>query len=277
MLFEKSAGTFQESAMSEYISTTVQDGIATVTLDRPEVLNALNPDMANDLKVTMGALAADETVRCVVIKGAGDHFMAGGDVRHFHELVKNAPDDVEKNIGAEIESVHAAIISIRGMPKPVIASIRGASAGFGMSLVAACDLAIAAEDSVFSLAYCRIGTSPDGGSTWTLPRMVGLKRAMELALLGDRITPQQASDYGLINWVVPTAELDGMTAELASRIAAGPVAALARTKALLNGSPSAELETQLEAEKRSFIAGVTGPEFAEGVSAFVEKRPARFP
>jgi 2-(1,2-epoxy-1,2-dihydrophenyl)acetyl-CoA isomerase len=107
--------------------------------------------------------------------------------------------------------------------------------------------------------------------------MVGLKRAMELALLGDRITPRQASDYGLINWVVPTAELDKKTGELAARLAAGPVDALARTKALLNESLGAELQAQLQTEKDSFIAGVRGPEFAEGVSAFVEKRPARFP
>ena len=103
-----------------------------------------------------------------------------------------------------------------------------------------------------------------------------MKRAMELALLGDRLTPQQASDYGLINWVVPTADLDKMTGELAARLAAGPADALARTKALLNESLGAELQAQLQAEKDSFIAGVTGQEFAEGVSAFVEKRPARF-
>ena len=263
--------------MSENIVTQIHDSVATIILDRPAVLNALNPEMAIGLQAATGALAADKSVRCVIIKGAGEHFMAGGDVRHFHDILRNAPAEVEKDIGAEIESVHAAIANIRSMPKPVIASVRGASAGFGMSLVAACDLAIAAEDSVFSLAYCRIGTSPDGGSTWTLPRMVGLKRAMELALLGDRITPQQASDYGLINWVVPTAELDKMTAELAARVAAGPVDALARTKALLNESLNAELGAQLAAEKSSFMAGVTGPEFAEGVSAFVEKRPARFP
>ena len=263
--------------MAEYISTTIDNGVATVTLDRPEVLNALNPEMADGLEATTRALAANEVVRCVVIKGAGEHFMAGGDVRHFHHLIQNAPDDVARDIGGEIDAVHAAVINIRRMPKPVIASVRGASAGFGMSLVAACDLAIAAEDSVFSLAYCRIGASPDGGSTWTLPRMVGLKRAMELALLGDRISPQQASDYGLVNWVVPTAELDTKTAELAKRIVAGAADALARTKALLNESLGAQLEAQLAAEKSSFIAGVTGAEFSEGVSAFVEKRPARFP
>ena len=262
--------------MSDNISTLVEDGVATVTLDRPEVLNALDPRMAEGLKAVTAELADDMSVRCVVFRGAGDHFMAGGDVRHFNELVSNSPDRVEADIGGEIDDVHAAIVSIRRMPKPVVASVRGASAGFGMSLVAACDLAIAAEDSVFSLAYCRIGTSPDGGSTWTLPRSVGLKRAMELALLGDRISPQQAREYGLINWVVPTAELEQATEKLATRLAAGPAGALARTKALLNDSLDADLETQLLAEKASFISGVTGAEFAEGVRAFVEKRAARF-
>ena len=263
--------------MSDFISTTIQDGVATVVLDRPEVLNALNPAMAKTLNTTTAALAADSDVRCVVIKGAGEHFMAGGDVRHFHKLLQESPAAAGDNIAAEIEDVHGAIRSIHTMPKPVIASIRGASAGFGMSLVAACDLAIAAEDSVFSLAYCRIGTSPDGGSTWNLPRMVGLKRAMELALLGDRITPQVARDYGLINWVVPSAELDKRTTDLARRLAAGPAAALARTKALLSESSNRELEAQLASEKNNFIAGVSGAEFAEGVSAFVEKRAPKFP
>jgi 2-(1,2-epoxy-1,2-dihydrophenyl)acetyl-CoA isomerase len=263
--------------MSDHISTTIQDGVATVVLNRPKVLNALNPEMAKTLKTTTAALAVDTDVRCVVIKGAGEHFMAGGDVRHFHQLLKESPSTAGDNIAGEIDDVHAAINSIHTMPKPVVASIRGASAGFGMSLVAACDLAIAAEDAVFSLAYCRIGTSPDGGSTWTLPRVVGLKRAMELALLGDRITPKMASDYGLINWVVPSAELDERTADLARRLAAGPGAALARTKALLNESSGRDLEAQLTSEKSNFLAGVRGAEFAEGVSAFVEKRAARFP
>lgn len=262
--------------MSENIKTTIRDGVGTIVLDRPEVLNALNPEMAAGLNAATAALGTDSEVRCVLIKGAGDHFMAGGDVRHFHHLLQESPGKAAERIGSEIEDVHAAIVNICGMPKPVLASIRGASAGFGMSLVAACDLAIAAEDAVFSLAYCRIGTSPDGGSTWTLPRMVGLKRAMELALLGDRITPRQASDYGLINWVVPPAELDERTEELAARLAAGPANALARTKVLLSESLATDLVAQLASERDSFLSGVTGAEFVEGVSAFVEKRPARF-
>lgn len=262
--------------MAENLSTSIDDGVGTIVLDRPKVLNALNPEMAAALKAAAAALGADDGVRCVLIKGAGEHFMAGGDVRHFHALLRDAPGEVERHIGGEIDDVHAAITSIRTMPKPVVASIRGASAGFGMSLVAACDLAIAAEDAVFSLAYCRIGTSPDGGSTWSLPRTVGMKRAMELALLGDRITPAQAREYGLVNWVVPTAELERATAELVARLAAGPSDALARTKALLNRALGEELEAQLAAEKAAFLSGVTGPEFAEGVGAFVDKRAARF-
>jgi 2-(1,2-epoxy-1,2-dihydrophenyl)acetyl-CoA isomerase len=266
----------QEFIMSESLSVLIDKGVGTIVLNRPQVLNALDSDMANRLKDQTGALGADPDVRCVVIKGAGDHFMAGGDVRFFYQVLKERPEEAKEIIGGEVDAVHAAIINIRTMPKPVIASIRGASAGFGMSLVAACDLALAAEDSVFSLAYCRIGTTPDGGSTWTLPRLVGMKRALELALLGDRITPQQASDYGLINWVVPTEELEERTAALAARLAAGPFNTLASTKALLNSSWSLGLEAQLETEKGCFIGGVTGEEFAEGVSAFVEKRPAEF-
>lgn len=263
--------------MAENLSTTIQDGVATIVLDRPKVLNALNPEMAAGLKAATAALGTDPAVRCVLIKGAGEHFMAGGDVRHFNELVQASPANAEKTISGEIDDVHAAIMNIRTMPKPVVASVRGASAGFGMSLVAACDLAIAADDSVFSLAYCRIGASPDGGSTWTLPRMVGMKRAMELALLGDRITPQQASEYGLINWVVPTADLDKATSDLTARLVAGPAQALARTKQLLNLSLGTALDAQLAAEKDGLLSCVTGPEFAEGVNAFVEKRAAKFP
>lgn len=262
--------------MSESLTVAIENGVGTIVLNRPQVLNALDTEMANRLKEETGSLGANPDVRCVVIKGAGDHFMAGGDVRYFYSCLKERPDEVKDIIAGEIDAVHVAIINIRTMPKPVIASIRGASAGFGMSLVAACDLAIAAEESVFSLAYCRIGTTPDGGSTWTLPRLVGMKRALELALLGDRITPQQASDYGLINWVVPTEELEERTAALAARLAAGPINTLASTKALLNSAWALGLEAQLETEKGCFVGGITGPEFTEGVSAFVEKRPAEF-
>ena len=262
--------------MAEKIEILREAGVATIVMNRPEVLNALDAEMAERLAAVTGDLAADPQVRCVVIRGGGDHFMAGGDVRQFHGYLDRPREEIQDRIGREIDDVHRAIVHIRTMPKPVVASVRGASAGFGMSLVAACDLALAAADSVFSLAYIRIGTSPDGGSTWTLPRAVGMKRAFELALLGDRITPEQAASYGVINWVVPTAELEERTAKLAKRLAGGPGAALAKTKALLNMSSALDLESQLAQEKGCFVAGVAGEEFSEGVSAFVEKRAPRF-
>jgi len=162
------------------------------------------------------------------------------------------------------------------MPKPALASVAGACAGFGVSLMAACDLALVASDATFSLAYCRIGISPDGGSTWTLPRIVGRRRAFELALLGDRFGAEEALAMGLANRVVAPQALAAETEALARRLAAGPARALARTKALLEASPGATLAEQLEAEAAAFLDGVTEGEFEEGVRAFVEKRAPRF-
>ena len=159
------------------------------------------------------------------------------------------------------------------MRKPVIASIRGSAAGVGMSLVLASDLAIAAEDAVFVLAYCQIGTSPDGGSTYSLPRTVGLKRAFEFALLNDRLDANGARGAGLINRVVPGAALDQETEKLAARLARGPAHAYANTKELLNGSLVRNLNDQLDAEAVSFAECAATDDFAEGIAAFIEKRP----
>jgi len=263
--------------MSEPLLTEVAEGIGTIILNRPQELNVLDTAMGAGLARATRGLAEDPGVRCVVIRGAGDNFMAGGDIRHFRHCLDLSPEDRRAAIASEIDAVHESIVNIHRSPKPVIASVRGACAGFGVSLMAACDLAIAAEDSVLSLAYVRIGISPDGGSTWSLARAVGTRRAAELALLGDRLTPRQACDYGLINWVVPTPELEARTFELARRLARGPVHALANTKSLLQAGVSATLEDQLRAEKERFLNGVLGPEFDEGVRAFLEKRPARFP
>lgn len=263
--------------MSEPLSTQTAEGVGTITLERPETLNVLDPAMAAGLARATRDLAEDTRVRCIVVRGAGEHFMAGGDIRHFRECLELAPEARRAAIAAEIDAVHEAIVNIYRSPKPVVASVRGACAGFGLSLMAACDLAIAAEDSVLCLAYIRLGISPDGGSTWSLARAAGMKRAMELALLGDRLTPRQALDYGLVNWVVPSEDLEARTDELARRLAAGPVHALANTRSLLLAGASATLAEQLEAEKGRFLNAILGPEFDEGVRAFLDKRPAEFP
>jgi len=247
-------------------------GICTITLNRPKALNALDRNLTVGLRDAVFTAEQDPSVRCLVIRG-GEHFMAGGDLKWFDDLVRSRPP-AENRIQFEgfVHEVHGLILSVRRMPKPVIASVSGAAAGFGMSLMMACDLVIAAENAYFSLAYALIGASPDGGSTFALPRTVGAKKAMEIALLGERFDAATAERLGLVNRVVPLAALDQETSKLAARLAAGPSAVYGRTKALLNGSLNASLETQLQREAEAFAQSAAEPDFAEGIRAFIEKR-----
>lgn len=252
--------------------------IATVTLNRAQALNALDAAMVEGLKAAMHAAAADSAVRCVIVRGAGDNFMAGGDIKWFKTRVEEEPDKakIREEFESLIHQVHPSIVAMRTMRKPVICAVQGAVAGFGMSLMLACDMVIAADDGMFTLAYCHIATSPDGGSTFALPRTVGLKKAMEIALLGDRFGPDEALRLGLINKVVPRAELDAEIAALARRLAAGPTHAYANTKALLNDSLGRDLETHLAEEARCFADCATTGDFAEGVTSFVDKSKPDF-
>jgi 2-(1,2-epoxy-1,2-dihydrophenyl)acetyl-CoA isomerase len=210
------------------------------------------------------------------VRGAGEHFMAGGDLKWFREQLALPPVDRQPRFEALIADVHASILTLKGMHKPVIAAVQGAVAGFGLSLMMAADLVIAADNAYFTLAYRHIALSPDGGATWSLPRQVGLKQAMEIALLGDRFDASRARELGLINRVVPLEELAAESEKLAQRLATGPAEALARTKALLNQSLEQTLETQLVAEQHAFAACGVHPDFSEGLAAFFEKRPGRF-
>lgn len=254
------------------------DGVCRLTLNRPKSLNAINPDMADALRHAAREIRTEEAVKAVVIRGAGDHFMAGGDVKGFNAFLDGKPDEaaIRAHFGGLLGTVHEFIADFRQMPKPVIASVRGAVAGAGVSLMLAADLVLAADDAFFTLAYSLLGTAPDAGSTYALPRTVGLKRAFEMALLGDRFDAEAALRAGLVNRVVPAAELEAETETLARRLAEGPAVAYARTKDLLNGSFRNTLAEQLEAEAEAFIDCTVTGDFAEGVRAFVEKRPARF-
>lgn len=258
------------------VLVTTADGVSTITLNRPKALNALDRNLTVGLRDAVFAAEQDSSVRCLVIRG-GEHFMAGGDLKWFDDLVRSR-SPVENRIQFEgfVHEVHALILSLRRMPKPVIASVSGAAAGFGMSLMMACDLVIAADNAYFSLAYALIGASPDGGSTFALPRIVGAKKAMEIALLGERFDAATAERLGLVNRVVPAAALDQETRKLAARLAAGPSAVYGRTKALLNGSLNANLEAQLQREAEAFAQSAAEPDFAEGIRAFVEKRKPRW-
>ncbi len=250
--------------------------VATLTLNRPDALNTLDFAMMEALVSHTAALAADQSLRCVVLKGAGRHFMAGGDLRTFAEMLPLPGMERKARFTALIGRLHAAIENLQRMPHPVVASVHGAVAGFGLSLMNACDLAIAADDAFFASAYRHIGLTPDGGGSYTLPRVVGVKKAMEIMLLGERFDAQQALALGLVNRVVPLAELDAATAVVVNALVAGPRLATANAKRLLNQSLGNTLSGQLNAEAESFGACTADDDFVEGIRAFVEKRPPRF-
>jgi len=263
--------------MSDEVVLVARKGaVATVTLNRPAALNALDGAMIAGMEAAFTTLEADTAVRAVVVRGAGEHFMAGGDLKAFHRDLALAPGERRRRFELFVHKIHPTVLAIRRMPKPVIASVRGAAAGFGMSLLTACDLAVAAEDAYFTLAYALIGTSPDGSSTYHLPRLVGMKKAMELALLAERFDAATALALGLVNRVVPTAALETATTALAERLAAGPTRAYGNTKRLLGQAHANSLPEQLQLEAESFADCAASADFAEGVRAFVEKRKPHF-
>ena len=262
--------------MSDTVLIEREGGIARVTLNRPDVLNALDAELCDALVGALAQAERDRDTRVLVPRGAGGHFMAGGDLRAMHQVLNRPAEQRRRHFEGFVDRVHPIIRIMRRMPQPVIASIAGAAGGFGLSLVLAADLALCAADSIFTMAYCRIGTSPDGSSTWFLPRTVGVKKAMELALLGDRFGAREAERLGIVNRVVSPDRLEGETEALARRLAAGPALAYANTKRLLGASGHASLDQQLQAEAEAFAACAAGDDFAEGVTAFVEKRAPVF-
>lgn len=239
--------------------------------NRPQALNALDEASARAFLEAMRRLAAEPagTTRCVVIRGAGRAFMAGGDLPQMQA----DPSAIAERL---IAPLHEALQLMTALDAPVVAQLHGAVAGGGMSLAMACDLAVAAESVRFNLAYARIGTSCDLGGSWALPRLVGLRRAMEIALLGDALDAAQALSLGLVNRVVPEAQLAAEVQALAARLAAGAPLALARIKRLLRQSLHTDLATQLEAERRAFTECAASHDFAEGLQAFFDKREPRF-
>ncbi|MDX9706232.1 MAG: enoyl-CoA hydratase-related protein [Azospira sp.] len=261
---------------NETVLYEVHEHVARLTLNRPKSLNALNLDMIEALRLSTARAEVDPEVRAILVTGAGEHFMAGGDLKWFREQLALPPQERQPLLERCIAEAHQTPQQLRRCGKPVVVAVRGAVAGFGLSLMLAADLALAADDAYFTLAYCNIALSPDGGATWSLPRAVGMKRAAEIALLGDRFDAQQALAWGLVNRVVAAAELLPQAEKLAARLAAGPAEALASTKRLLNASFETTLTEQLHAEQRAFAACGVNPDFAEGLAAFFEKRPARF-
>jgi 2-(1,2-epoxy-1,2-dihydrophenyl)acetyl-CoA isomerase len=250
--------------------------VCEIRLGRPEVLNAVDGETIAELAAATAHAAEEKSVRVVLLCGSGGHFCAGGDIGMFGKLIALPPEDRRRELYRVVDALHPLLVRLRHMPKPVVAAVEGAAAGFGLSLVLAADLALAAADAVFTCGYIHLGTSPDGGMTALLPAMVGLKRAAELALLGERFDAAHALSFGIVNRVVAPERLRAEAESLCVRLAAGPAEAYARTKALLQASLGDAFDAQLRRETENFAACAATPDFAEGVRAFLEKRRPAF-
>jgi 2-(1,2-epoxy-1,2-dihydrophenyl)acetyl-CoA isomerase len=256
---------------SDPIILTVDVGVAVLRLNRPAVLNAFDAPMAEAFLARIEDIAARDDVRAILIKGEGRGFCAGGDVAQF-----TGGGDPEAAIEAIIQPLHAGLRLLDSLKQPSVACLHGAVAGAGFSLALACDLAIAAENAKFTLAYARIGATPDGSGTFHLPRLVGMRKAKELALLAETIEAAEVLRLGLVNWVVPADTVEAEAMALARRLANGPTQAYGRIKSLLAASGGNTLAEQLEAERQAFRASTHTADFREGVTAFLEKRIASF-
>lgn len=248
------------------------NGVATLTLNRPEAYNALSLELARELFAAVLEVGEDPAVRCVVVTGAGRAFCGGGDVKAFAEGLPR--------VGVLLKELttyaHGAVSRLIRMPKPVVTAVNGVAAGGGLSLALAGDLVVAAESARFTMAYSRIGATPDGSSSYWLPRLVGLRRALELFYTNRMLTAREALEWGLVTRVVPDGELRSAVGALAAELAAGPTWALGRGKWLFHAATWESLETQLELESQTIAQSGHTEDFAEGVRAFVEKRPPTF-
>lgn len=257
--------------MNEGVLITRRGAVAELRFNRAERLNVLDRAMAEAFELAVKDSLVDETVRVIVLAAEGRAFVAGGDLAYLAEAPDrgNAADEL-------IGPMHRAILALAQSDRMTVASVKGPVAGGGMSLALGCDFVVAAENTTFNLAYAKVGASPDCGATWWLPRLVGIRKAMEIAVLSDTIDAQEALRLGLVTRVVPLDDLEAETAKLAERLAKGAPAAQGHIKRLMRGSFTQALDTQLDAEAEAFALSATSADFEEGVSAFLSKRKAVF-
>lgn len=248
-------------------------GVGRLTLNRPETLNAWTAELGRELKRIIEGEAAADSVRSVVITGAGRGFSSGADLKAGFDAAQDGRPDIRKELG---QVYHPAILGIRRLAKPVIAAVNGPAVGIGCSLALACDLVMAAQSAFFSLAFVNIGLMPDGGATAFVPPAVGKARAFQMALLGERIAAAQALDWGIVNWVYPDERLIEQANTLAEQMAAGPTRSYASAKQALNRAIYGDLTAQLELEADLQHALGRTDDFIEGATAFVERRAPAF-
>ena len=250
-------------------------GLARIELDRPEKLNAWNAGLTEDLIASLEAIAGDESLRAVLLTGSGRAFCSGADLTEVDSafVTDAGTPDLQRSLR---ERYHPVIVGMRELPKPIVAAVRGGAVGVGLSLALAADLIYASRDAYFLLAFVNIGLVPDGGSSAFVPARVGLARASEMAMLGERVPAETAAGWGLINGVFDDESLAPETEALAGRLAEGPTASYAGTKRQLNRWLYGDLAGQLEFEASIQQEMAGSSDFAEGVTAFAQKRPASF-
>lgn len=246
------------------------DGVVTITFDRPEKRNAINGQMWDELQTIATELVASSDDRCVVLTGAGGAFCSGAD------LSDSSGDGPRPHQLSAMRRINAVVQAFHELPQPTIAKITGVAAGVGLSLALGCDLTVATPEARFSEVFAKRGLSLDGGSSWLLPRLVGLHRAKELALFGDVIPAEEAHRLGLVNRIVPADEIDGFVDDWARRLAAGPPIALAMTKRMLNRAFEQTFEQALDDEARCQTVNFGTLDTVEAIAAFLQKRHPTF-
>jgi 2-(1,2-epoxy-1,2-dihydrophenyl)acetyl-CoA isomerase len=245
-------------------------GYRVITLNRPQRLNALTAEMAEALTAALDAAEADPDCRAVLLTGAGRAFCAGQDLTAIAGMGAAA-------IGRLLDCYNPLVLRLRALPFPMVCAVNGVAAGAGANLALACDIVLAAKSASFVQAFAKIGLIPDCGGTWVLPRLVGPARARALALLAEPVPAETAAQWGMIWQAVPDERLIDAAQALAARLAAGPGVALRLIKQALDAAETNDLKRQLQLERRLQEAAAASPDFAEGVAAFLEKRPAAFP
>lgn len=250
----------------------LRDAVARITLNRPEAGNALSLELARDLRAAVERCRDTAGVRAVLLTGAGANFCVGGDLKRFSAQGQQ----MAAHLRDVLAQLHPAVSLLARLDAPVIAAVHGAAAGAGMSLACACDLVVAGESARFTLAYTRVALSPDGSATYFLPRLVGLRRALDLALTNRILSAREALDWGIASSVAPDGELLATAEQLASQLASGPTAAYVATRRLLRDSDARTLDEQLDQELASIAAIAAQHDGQEGVAAFVAKRAPNF-
>ena len=262
--------------MTDELITQLDGPVARITFNRPAARNAVTQTLLKALCEFLESIEHNPDVRCIVMSGSGEHFSAGGDVVGFNKVLTMSAAERRQEFIGRVGRAGAAFALLERLRQPIVARVRGAVAGAALGFVAGSDFVVCGTSALFILAHVKIGASPDGASSYYLPRNIGVRKAKELAILGEKITAADALSLGLVNYVVPDAELDAAVERLVSKIVAAPAESVRRAKMLMDRSLGNTLKQQLELETEAFAACAATDDFVEGVGAFVAKRAAVF-